>query len=779
MTPATSHPSSAARQRLRVHVRGVVQGVGFRPFVHRLAMRHALSGWVRNESGDVVMELDGEAASVDRFLANLRSEAPPLARIDGLETVALPSRADAEFRILDSEIQPGRRQPVPADVALCDACLRELYDPTDRRFEYPFITCTDCGPRYTVIESVPYDRERTTMRAFAQCPTCRQEYETPGNRRYHSETNSCPDCGPRLWIHLAGTGPADHLPKALHGERSPLDVAGSFLRCGAIVAIRGLGGFHLAVDAMNDAAVTRLRDRKQRDAKPFAVMVRSLEDARAIAQLSRDDESALCDRERPIVLLRRRPEGRLAIAVAPGLDTVGVMLAYTPLHHLLLDRARRPLVMTSGNRSEEPIAASVEDGVRRLDHIADLFLLHNRDIVAPVDDSVVRVAPDHGRQILRRARGMAPLSMPLGASAMAPVLAVGGQLKNTFTLAVDEWAYVSPHLGDLDSAETMSHFLATLQRYEQLFVVEPEVVAHDLHPTYLSTRAAFELARQRGLPLVGVQHHHAHIAAVLGEHACDERVIGVAFDGTGFGPDGTVWGAELLLADRGDYERVGHLRPAPLPGGDLAVRSPWRSALGYLSLEPSAATAFANAFERVPAQEQAVARRQIERRVNTPLASSMGRLFDAAAAVLGVCTYSRYEGEAAMRLESLAGARRARGFPFPREAAGKSSLVLDPVPLLVALGEKARQGQNIEDLAAAFHETVADGTARSVQAIASERAVRTVVLGGGVFQNARLLVSLRCRLEAAGLRVLLPLNLPMNDGAISYGQAVVAVARLT
>jgi hydrogenase maturation protein HypF len=558
-----------------------------------------------------------------------------------------------------------------------------------------------------------------------------------------------------------------------HGSATDaLRMAGAYLRGGGIVAVRGVGGFHLAVDATNDGAVARLRERKRREAKPLAVMVRSLDDARRIARVCRRDAELLSDRSRPIVLLRSRSDSQIASSVAPGMTTIGVMLAYSPLHHLLLQRIGRPLVMTSGNRSEEPIAASIPDAIHRLADIADLFLFHDREIVSPVDDSVMRV---QGRRttVLRRTRGHAPMPVALPHGVARPLLAVGGHLKNTFTLAAGREAFVSPHLGDLDSMETLAHFRATLDRYSRLFRIVPEVVARDLHAGYLSTRIAQEL----GAPEIVVQHHHAHIAAVLGEHRIDERVIGVAFDGTGAGDDGTVWGAEFLIADQASYTRAGHVRSAPLPGGERAVRSPWRSALGYLSLEPDTTATFGHAFSNVDAPEFLTAEHQVRARLNAPLASSMGRLFDAAAAVLGVCSVARFEGDAAMRLESLAGSRHAEPIPFPLRDQG-SVLELDPFPLLTALGDRVLRGEAVEDLAAAFHESVSAATAELVVRLSETTGIRTVALGGGVFQNARLGVSLRARLETLGFTVLAPIDLPANDGGLSYGQAVVAAARL-
>lgn len=754
-------------EALRLHVRGVVQGVGFRPFVHRLAIRHRLGGRVRNESGSVFIEVEGAPAELRAFLEALRSEAPPLARIDELEVTPEPPRHRGEFEVARSEGRSDRRLPVSPDVALCSACEAELLDPANRRHGYPFITCTDCGPRYTVIESMPYDRERTSMRAFRQCPECLAEYRDPGDRRYHSQTNACAGCGPGIRVEKPTGG-------RVAGGGDAVAEAARALMAGNVVAVRGLGGFHLACDATDEAAVRRLRDRKGREVKPLAVMVATPEEAREIGRVGDAEARLLASRERPIVLLRARDGSALAASVAPGLDTVGVMAAYTPLHRLLLERVGRPLVMTSGNRSEEPIATGNEEGRERLAGIADLFLLHDREIVSRYDDSVVRVV--EGEPVfLRRARGYAPLPVDLPLAAPVPLLAVGPHLKNTFALVHGRAAYVSQHIGDLENLETLDHFTDTLDRYRELFHIDPAAVVRDRHPGYLSSRLAEELGIE---PLLAVQHHHAHVAAVAAEHGVTDPVIGVAYDGTGMGEDGKVWGAEILVADLRSFRRAAHLRYAPLPGSDLAVRRPWRAALGYLSLDPAAAPAFRRAFLGVPDRDREVAERQALRRLNAPEASSMGRLFDAAAAVLGVRLEARYEGQAAMELEALAGEVPAEPLPLPLSRGGEGTWILDPLPLLSALGERLAAGEDGALLAARFHEGVAAATAEVVTRVAGETGIGTAALGGGCFQNARLLASVRRRLEAAGVRVLVPRRLGPNDGAISYGQAAVAAAIL-
>lgn len=786
--------SGAGREVMgrRYHVTGVVQGVGFRPFVHRLATRHGLAGSVRNESGAVYIEVEGPPAALEAFGAALSRDAPSLARIDSVRAEPFEPSGTRGFRVLESRSTPGRL-PVSPDVAICDACRDELLDPQNRRFRYPFITCTDCGPRYTVIESMPYDRERTSMREFPQCPECEREYAEPADRRFHSETNSCAACGPRLWLVGSNGGPAREGDAAL-------EEAASLLEGGAVVAIRGLGGYHLACDATSETAVQRLRTDKARREKPLAVMTLDLDGARALGHLGPIEEAILTGPERPVVLLRARDGSKLAPSVSPGLDTVGVMLAYTPLHLLLLDRVGRPLVMTSGNVSELPICTSNREAQQRLAPLATAFLMHDREIVSRYDDSVVRVMG--GEQVfLRRARGYAPLPLPLPVAAPEPLLAVGPHLKNTFTLASGTTAFVSQHIGDLENVETLAHFRDALRRYRELFRIEPGVAVRDLHPGYLSTRIAEELGLSR---LIDVQHHHAHVAAVAAEHGITEPVVGISYDGTGYGDDGHTWGAEVLLADLSSYRRVGRLRYAPMPGGDLAARQPWRVAAGYLSLEPELAAAFERAFEPVPRHEREVVEAQIERGLNSPLASSMGRLFDAAAAVLGLRHTASYEGQAAMELEARAAAGflalqdggdadperllragsagRVPALPFPVTRApgpGGDIQVMDPLPLLAELGERAAGGVPEGQLAAAFHLAVGRRAAGVAERACRDAGVRRVALGGGVFQNALLMAIVERELEERGLEVLRPRLLGPNDGSISYGQAAVAAAVLS
>ena len=756
-----------AQESLLLRVTGVVQGVGFRPFVHRLAVRHALRGWVRNQAADVLIAVEGEAGALSAFITDLCVEAPPLARIDAIDELPQTVSGLPVFHIAASSAPLATRQPVSPDVALCDDCAREFADPTNRRYHYPFITCTNCGPRHSVIEGMPYDRERTSMRAFTMCTECRHEYESIDDRRYHSETNSCSACGPSLRF-LTSRSELEHTA----GEDA-IRSAARVLSRGGIVAVRGLGGFHLACDATDERAVALLRQRKHRDGKPFAIMVATLDDARRLATISDREAEWLVSPERPIVVLAEREDSGIAPSVSSGLTTIGIMLAYTPLHLLVLEAVARPLVMTSGNLSHQPLEITLAEATRTLGPIADAFLTHDRDIVARIDDSVVRIAGDEPVQ-LRRARGFAPLPMRMPIATPEPLVAVGPHLKNTFALAAHDEVFLSQHIGDLETLETMQHWRATLAAFRDFYGIEPNVVVRDLHPEYLSTRLADDLGLAH---VVCVQHHHAHIAAVAAEHGISTPVLGISFDGTGYGDDGRIWGAEWLVADLAGYRRAGHLRYAPLPGGDLAARTPWRSALGYLSLASHARAALSTLGE-LDSREHRLAMQQCERRINAPEASSMGRLFDAVAAILGVCTENQFEGEAAMRLESLAGHRSAEPFPFDAALDEQGVWVLDPIPLLLALAERRACGDDLEELAARFHESVAEGSASLAERIASDASIDTVALGGGCFQNARLLVSMRQRLSDRGLRVLCARRLPPNDGAISFGQAAVGAASL-
>jgi hydrogenase maturation protein HypF len=708
--------------RRRVRVTGVVQGVGFRPFVFGLAERHGVTGFVLNDGEGVLVEAEGEPAALDALVAALRDEAPPLARVDDVLVEAVPPQGDARFEIRASTTT-GRTALIPADVATCDDCLRELFDPSDRRYRYAFTNCTQCGPRFTIVRGVPYDRPLTTMAPFALCADCRREYEDPHDRRFHAEPVCCPVCGPRLSL--------------------PVEEAVERLRQGQILAVKGLGGYHLACDAGDEDAVARLRARKLREDKPFAVMTTRPEE---LAEVDPEEHALLRSRERPIVLVRRRGNAAVAPSVAPGTEWLGVMLPYTPLHHLLLHDFAGTLVMTSGNLSDEPIAFDDDEARARLAGVADAFLAHDREIHRRCEDSVLRRGFP-----LRRSRGFVPDALPLPVRAPVALVAAGAELKSTFCVARGRDAYLSAHLGDLDTEESYRAFRTDLDLYLRMLDMRPAAVAHDLHPEYLATKWALE----QDAELVGVQHHHAHAAACLAEHGETDPALALVFDGTGFGTDGTLWGGELLRCDLGSFERVAHLDPVPLPGGTAAIREPWRTASMHLELAGRPVP-----WERWPDVRQSLA-------VNAPLSSGMGRLFDAAAAVLGVRDVTTYEGQAAIELEQLAGEIEAPPYDW---AFGDG-------PALVALvHDDLAAGRPPGEIAAAFHETVAAAAAAACAAAAEPR---TVVLSGGTFQNLRLLAATRRRLEALGFRVLSHRRVPPNDGGISYGQAAVAAARLS
>ena len=715
---------SASIQRSRFRVTGVVQGVGFRPFVYGLARRHALAGFVLNDGEGVLIEAEGESAALAAFATALEAEAPPLASVASVAVAPVSPRGDREFAIAESA-STGRSALIPPDVATCDDCLRELFDPRDRRYRYPFVNCTACGPRFTIVRAVPYDRPNTTMAGFPLCKDCRCEYEDPGDRRFHAEPIACPACGPRLTL--------------------PLEDAVALLRDGAILAVKGLGGYHLACDAADEAAVARLRARKHREDKPFAIMTRSPE---VLAHVRPAEAVLLASRERPIVLVRRRDGAPVAPAVAPAADWLGLMLPYTPLHHLLLADFGGALVMTSGNRSDEPIAFEDDEAKERLGAIADAFLAHDRPIHRRCEDSVVRASFP-----LRRSRGYAPGGLPLPIAATRPIVAAGAQLKSTFCVARGREAYLSPHLGDLESDLALRAFDADLSLFLAMLGVQPEVVAHDLHPGYLATKWALEQEAE----LVGVQHHHAHAAACLAEHGREGPALAVVFDGTGLGTDGTLWGGEVLRCDLRSFERVAHLEPVPLPGGEAAIREPWRMAAVYLERAGRPVT-----WERWPLVRESL-------KVNAPLSSGMGRLFDAVAALLGLRERVSYEGQAAIELEQLAGEVEAEPY-----GCGVSGAVIAGSDLVRAAHDDLAAGRPAAEIAAAFHEGVA---AAAALACAEAAEPRTVVLSGGTFQNLRLLASSRTRLEELGFEVLTHRRVPPNDGGISYGQAAVAAAR--
>jgi hydrogenase maturation protein HypF len=788
----------AGRVARAIEVRGVVQGVGFRPFVWRLATELELDGSVVNRAGQVVIEVVGPVEAVEDFAGRLVSDAPPRARVEAVEVTESDRDIEpgAGFTIEESEAVASTERLFPPDIATCDDCLAELFDPADRRYRYPFTNCTNCGPRATIIDDLPYDRARTSMREFPLCAVCDAEYRDPANRRFHAEPVACPDCGPQLSYRRPGdAAPAAHREEALA-------MALADLRAGRIVAVKGLGGYHLACDATDPAAVARLRDRKHRWAKAFAVMVGDLPAARALADMSPEEEALLTSPARPIVLVERRG-GTVAPGAAPLADgvvaadpgrvaalnrRVGLFLPYTPLHHMLLEGMGRPIVLTSGNLSDEPLATDDAEALERLAGIADSFLQHDREIRARYDDSVTRVV-DGRESLIRRGRGYAPEPLDMPVATPATLLAVGAELKHTFTLARGSRAYVAPHTGDLEDLLTHRAFETNLSHLKRLLDIEPEYVVHDLHPGYLSTQyAVTQFTESRR---IGVQHHHAHVASAAAEAGIGTaEFIGVAFDGLGMGDDGTFWGGEVLVATLASYRRVGRFGRAPMPGGALAVKKPYRMALGYLlaaeAFEPEGSPAgpgpidpeLTRAFiERLDPREVEVVRVQLARSLNAPVASSAGRLFDAAASLLGIRDVAEYEAQAAIELELLAEEVSLEPLPY-RLVRHDGLLIYDPRPTIRALLEGRANGTATPTLAARFQETIAAVSRELVGEIGRVTGLRTAVLSGGVFQNQWLATTLVRRLSGDGFEVYTNQEVPANDGGISYGQAAVAAARL-
>jgi hydrogenase maturation protein HypF len=754
--------------RRLIAVSGIVQGVGFRPFVHGLAERLGLHGFVQNQSGAVRIEVEGESSLLDRFLSELTSLPPPLARIDEVRWSRRPLQGDGLFRIAASDGDGVSPIFISPDVATCDACLAELFDFEDRRYRYPFLNCTHCGPRLTIVTGSPYDRERTTMSGFAMCARCRAEYDDPRDRRFHAQPIACPACGPQLRLLDALGRPQEN--------SGPLRAAATALRSGKIGAIKGLGGYHLACRADDEAAVRELRRRKQRDEKPFALMVRDRAAAARLCLMSETEAALLESPARPIVLLGKRPEVKVARSVAPGNPALGIMLPYTPLHHLLLSELEEiSLVLTSGNRSDEPIAYQDDDAINQLAGIADFFLTHDRPIHIRCDDSVTRVV-DGVELPLRRSRGQAPLPLTLPRECRQPVLALGGQLKATFALGRGRHAFLSHHLGDLDEFTAYRAYVEAIAHYERLFDLRAERIVHDLHPDYGSTLWARQHAD--GRPVLAVQHHHAHMASCMAEHGLNEPVIGVTFDGTGFGLDGTVWGGEFLTGDYRHFQRAAHLRQVPLPGGEQAIRQPWRVAAAYLL---DAGEDLGLLEGRAGPEALATVQRMIARGLNAPRSSSAGRLFDAVAALIGIRSEVSFEGQAAMELEWLATAGCADGtYPWDMaeraDPSGASCREVDVRPLIAAIAADVRRGVPPNAIARRFHATLAMLVARVCGSICDETGLGKVVLSGGVFMNVLLLRETTARLAAEGFQVYRHRRVPPNDGGLSLGQLAIAAA---
>jgi hydrogenase maturation protein HypF len=755
------------RIRREIRVSGIVQGVGFRPYVFRLATERDLSGTIMNTSAGVTIEIQGPTEIVDDFVLRLPEQAPALSRITGVAVRELPCNADRAFQILASRAGEPVRTLISPDVAICDDCLRELLDPADRRYLYPFINCTNCGPRFTIVRDIPYDRCRTSMAEFPMCAACRAEYEDIRNRRFHAQPNACWKCGPQLaWWDSQGH-PIE--------TSDPVREAAQRLRMGEVIAVKGLGGFHLAADATNPSAVERLRQRKRRIEKPFALMVPDLDAAARLCEVDDAARSALLSRHRPIVLLPRKKGAAIAGAVAPGQCDFGVFLPYTPLHHLLFAAGNfSALVMTSGNMSEEPIAIHNQEAVTRLAGLADFFLVHNRDILLRCDDSVVRPGAGRLRQV-RRSRGYVPAPLELRCE-VPPVLAVGGELKNTICLTQGHLAFLSQHIGDLENVESFTFFREAVEHLSRILEIAPKIIAYDLHPDYLSSKWALA---QNGVRLVGVQHHHAHIASCMAENGVEGRVIGLALDGTGYGTDGNIWGGEALLADYTGFARAAHFAYVPMPGGAAAIHEPWRMAVSYLAhhFGPEFLkwdVPFVRGLDRGKAE---TILRMIERRVNSPLTSSCGRLFDAVAALIGLRGTVNYEAQAAMELEMLGRTSTDAGaYPFDVGRVN-GCWEIGTRALFETILEDLARNVALETISRRFHNGLVAVLARLAGLLRQESSLHRVCLSGGVFHNSLVLEQLVRDLDAAGFEVFTHAQVPAGDGGLSLGQAMIA-ARL-
>jgi hydrogenase maturation protein HypF len=760
---------------LRIHISGIVQGVGFRPFVYGLATRFALNGWVRNTSAGVDIEVDGDKDILDSFINALRDEAPPLSQIDELTASFIPANGFNTFDIIHSEAIPSAFQPISPDVAICDDCLREMLDPNDRRFRYPFINCTNCGPRFTIIQDIPYDRPKTTMAPFAMCPDCEREYKDPLNRRFHAQPVACPVCGPHVWLEQNAEGRMKNDEAIQETQRLLID--------GKILAIKGLGGFHLACDATNAKSVTELRQRKLRVDKPFALMMPDVGTIEKHCFVSEAERELLTSSARPIVLLKRKPKSNVAHEVAPNQEWIGVMLPYTPLHHLLFTDSMPPLVMTSGNLSEEPIATDNDEARTRLASLADAFLMHNRDIHIRCDDSVVRLFEENRQSKIvnrksiypiRRSRGYSPFPVKLPFD-VPQILATGSELKNTFCITNKNYAFLSHHIGDMENYETLKSFEQGVEHFERLFRVKPEAIAYDLHPNYLATRYALERAERENIRTIGVQHHHAHIASCMAEHGLDgsHPVIGVSFDGTGYGEDGAIWGGEFLVADYETYKRMFHLEYFPLPGGDASIKKPARTALALLwSLGLEWDERLASVMEFSEA-ERSMLRTQLEKKINTPSTSSMGRLFDAVSALADVRQAVNYEGQAAIEFEALGDSAEEEIYSF-----GLNQDQVQVRGVIQSLTKDVMAGVPISKISARFHHGLAEAVREVVKKMSADSGIREVALSGGVWQNITLLRRTLSLLQEDGLEVYIHREVPPNDGGLALGQAAIAAGRL-
>jgi hydrogenase maturation protein HypF len=752
-------------KRAEIGIAGIVQGIGFRPFIYNLAQKHLIRGWVLNNEKGVLIDAESEDGNLDRFIQDIPKLAPPLARIESFDVKYLEPSGYNTFEIRKSEEAQEKFVLISPDMATCDQCLSELFSPKNFRYRYPFINCTLCGPRFTIVQDIPYDRRKTTMAPFTMCPVCQKEYEDPSDRRFHAQPNACSTCGPSLRLE-------DRKGKEVSGD--PIVKTLDLLSKGTIVAIKGLGGFHLACDAINQDAVSSLRSRKFREDKPFAVMCRNLDEVKEHCEVNEEEEKLLLSVERPVVILRKKKDSHVSHAVVPYQDTLGVMLPYSPLHHLLLNGPLKTLVMTSGNVSDEPISYKNEEAFRRLSKIADYFLFHNREIHMRCDDSVTRMF-DGKPYILRRSRGYVPFPIKLSFP-LEMILACGGELKNTFCLTRGQYAFMSHHIGDLENLETLTSFEEGIEHFKRLFYIEPKAVAYDLHPDYLSTQYALSIP---GIPRIGVQHHHAHIVSAMAENGMEGDVIGVALDGTGFGLDGTIWGGEFIRANLRDFDRLAHLKKVPMPGGSMAIKEPWRMAMVYLSeaFRDETAKLKINLMKRIDSQKWGFLKKAIEKKINTPWTSSMGRLFDAISSLLSIRDEVHYEGQAAIELEMIADHGAKEEYPFHIYKDGKP-MVVDPAEMVRGIVHDLIDGAPTSEISGKFHQTISRIVVETCETIRTDEKLNRVVLSGGVFQNMFLLSLVAEGLKRSDFDVYTHHLVPTNDGGISLGQAVIAHMRL-
>jgi hydrogenase maturation protein HypF len=752
-------------KRAKIKITGIVQGIGFRPFVYHLAQTHLIRGWVLNNEKGVLIDAESEDGNLERFIQDIPKLAPSLARIESIDVTYLKPLGTTTFEIKKSEETQEKFVLISPDMATCDQCLSELFSPQNFRYHYPFINCTLCGPRLTIIQDIPYDRHKTTMARFTMCPVCQKEYEDPSDRRFHAQPNACPTCGPSLQL-------LDRNGKELLGD--PIETTLTLLENGSIMAIKGLGGFHLACDAKNRDAVSALRSRKFREDKPFAVMCQDMEEVKAHCEVSGEEERHLLSIERPVVILRRRRNSTIAHEVAPYQNTLGVMLPYSALHHLLLSGHLKSLVMTSGNVSDEPIAYENEEAKNRLHQIADYFLLHNREIHMRCDDSVTRIF-EGKPYILRRSRGYVPFPIKLSFS-LEMILACGGELKNTFCVTRGHYAFMGHHIGDLENLETLTSFEEGIKHFKRLFSIEPKAVVYDLHPDYLSTQYALSIL---DIPKVGVQHHHAHIVSVMAENGIEGEVMGVALDGTGFGMDGTIWGGEFMKVNLKDFVRLAHLKKVPMPGGTMAIKEPWRMAMVYLfeTFGEETENLTIELLKRIDLQKWNILRRMIEKKWNAPLTSSMGRLFDAISSLLSIRDEVHYEGQAAIELEMITDPEGEGEYPFQIHQE-ENPMVIDTLEIVRGIVRDLIDGVSSPKISGKFHRTIASLIIRTCEAIRAKEGLNRLALSGGVFQNIFLLSLVTKGLRESGFEVYTHHLVPPNDGGISLGQAVVGHMRL-